>query len=62
MFRDLGSKRKAVMHVSIEVDPTLAGDAQATIAQAMHLHEAIARRNLLVKSRPRMPARRRSRR
>jgi transaldolase len=50
------------MHVSIEVDPTLAGDAQATIAQAMHLHEAIARRNLLVKSRPRMPARRRSRR
>jgi transaldolase len=36
-------------YVSIEVDPTLADDTAATIAQAMHFHEAIARPNLLVK-------------
>jgi transaldolase len=36
-------------YVSIEVEPTLAGDTQATIAQATHFHEAIARPNLLVK-------------
>jgi transaldolase len=36
-------------YVSIEVDPTLAGDTAATIAQATHFHEAIARPNLLVK-------------
>jgi transaldolase len=36
-------------YVSIEVDPNLAGDTAATIAQATHLHEAIARPNLLVK-------------
>jgi transaldolase len=36
-------------YVSIEVDPNLAGDTEATIAQATHFHEAIARPNLLVK-------------
>jgi transaldolase len=36
-------------YVSIEVDPNLADDTDATIAQATHLHEAIARPNLLVK-------------
>ena len=36
-------------YVSIEVDPNLAGDTAATIAQATHFHEAIARPNLLVK-------------
>jgi transaldolase len=36
-------------YVSIEVDPTLADDTAATIAQAMHFHDAIARPNLLVK-------------
>lgn len=36
-------------YVSIEVDPNLAGDTTATIAQATHFHEAIARPNLLVK-------------
>ena len=36
-------------YVSIEVDPNLADDTQATIVQATHFHEAIARPNLLVK-------------
>jgi transaldolase len=36
-------------YVSIEVEPTLANDTQATIAQATHFHDAIARPNLLVK-------------
>jgi transaldolase len=36
-------------YVSIEVDPHLAGDTEATIAQATSFHEAIARPNLLVK-------------
>jgi transaldolase len=36
-------------YVSIEVEPTLAGDTEATIDQATHFHEAIARPNLLVK-------------
>jgi transaldolase len=36
-------------YVSIEVDPILADDTAATIAQATHFHEAIARPNLLVK-------------
>jgi transaldolase len=36
-------------YVSIEVDPNLAGDMAATIAQATHFHKAIARPNLLVK-------------
>jgi transaldolase len=36
-------------YVSIEVDPNLADDTAATIAQATHFHEAIARPNLLVK-------------
>jgi transaldolase len=36
-------------YVSIEVEPTLAGDTKATIAQATYFHEAIARPNLLVK-------------
>jgi transaldolase len=36
-------------YVSIEVDPNLADDTDATIAQATHFHDAIARRNLLVK-------------
>jgi transaldolase len=36
-------------YVSIEVEPTLADDSEATIAQATSFHEAIARSNLLVK-------------
>jgi transaldolase len=36
-------------YVSIEVDPHLAGDTEATIAEATQFHEAIARLNLLVK-------------
>jgi transaldolase len=36
-------------YVSIEVDPKLAGDTKATIAQATHFHESIARPNLMVK-------------
>jgi transaldolase len=36
-------------YVSIEVDPNLAYDTGATIEQATHFHEAIARPNLLVK-------------
>ena len=36
-------------YVSIEVDPHLAGDTEATIAEATRFHEAIARPNLLVK-------------
>ena len=36
-------------YVSIEVDPHLAYDKQATIAEATLLHEAIAKPNLLVK-------------
>jgi transaldolase len=36
-------------YVSIEVDPHFADDTGATMAQATHLHEAIARPNLLVK-------------
>jgi transaldolase len=36
-------------YVSIEVEPTLAADTKATIEQAIHFHEAIARPNLLVK-------------
>jgi transaldolase len=36
-------------YVSIEVDPNLADDAQATIDEASLLHEAIAKQNLLVK-------------
>jgi transaldolase len=36
-------------YVSIEVDPNLTADTGATIAQATHFHEAIARPNLLVK-------------
>jgi transaldolase len=36
-------------YVSIEVDPSLADDTAATIAQATRFHEAIARPNLLVK-------------
>jgi transaldolase len=36
-------------YVSIEVNPNLADDTEATIAQATHFHEAIARPNLLVK-------------
>ena len=36
-------------YVSIEVDPSLAHDTPATIAQAMHFHEAIASPNLIVK-------------
>jgi transaldolase len=41
--------RAADGYVSIEVDPNLAEDTEATIAQATHFHEAIARPNLLVK-------------
>jgi transaldolase len=36
-------------YVSIEVDPNLADDTAATIAQATHFHQAIDRPNLLVK-------------
>jgi transaldolase len=36
-------------YVSIEVDPALAADTDGSIAQAIHFHETIARRNLLVK-------------
>jgi transaldolase len=36
-------------YVSIEVDPSLADDTAAAIAQATHFHEAIARPNLMVK-------------
>jgi transaldolase len=36
-------------YVSIEVDPNFADDSAATIAQAMHFHDAIDRTNLLVK-------------
>jgi transaldolase len=36
-------------YVSIEVDPNFAYDTTATITQATHFHEAIARPNLLVK-------------
>ena len=36
-------------YVSIEVDPNLADDAQATSGEAILLHEAIAKPNLLVK-------------
>src|SRR5829696_719784 len=36
-------------YVSIEVDPNLADGTAATIAQAMHFHQAIDRPNLLVK-------------
>ena len=36
-------------YVSIEVEPTLAADTEATIAQATRFHEAISRPNLLVK-------------
>ena len=36
-------------YVSIEVDPTLADNTAATIEQATHFHEAIARPNLMVK-------------
>jgi transaldolase len=36
-------------YVSIEVDPNLAHDTEATISQATHFHDAIARPNLLVK-------------
>jgi transaldolase len=36
-------------YVSIEVDPHLADDTQATINEATLLHDAIAKRNLLVK-------------
>ena len=36
-------------YVSIEVDPSLADDTVATIAQATHFHTTIARPNLMVK-------------
>jgi transaldolase len=36
-------------YVSIEVDPNLADDTAATIEQATHFHELVARPNLLVK-------------
>jgi transaldolase len=36
-------------YVSIEVDPHFADDNEATIAQATHFHEAVARPNVLVK-------------
>ena len=36
-------------YVSMEVDPTLAHDAEGTLAEALRLHEWIDRRNLFVK-------------
>jgi transaldolase len=36
-------------YVSLEVDPTLAYDREATFEQAMHLHEVVDKRNLFVK-------------
>jgi transaldolase len=36
-------------YVSIEVDPNLAGDTEATIDEAQHLHETIDKPNLFVK-------------
>ena len=36
-------------YVSLEVDPTLAYDREATFEQAMHLHDVVDRRNLFVK-------------
>jgi transaldolase len=36
-------------YVSLEVDPTLAADREATLAEAMHLHEAVDKANLFVK-------------
>ncbi len=44
-----GRTRGGDGYVSIEVDPSLAADTAATIAQATHFHEAIARPNLMVK-------------
>jgi len=44
---DEGSGRDG--YVSLEVDPTLAYDREATFEQAMHLHEVVDRRNLFVK-------------
>ena len=46
-FWDEGSGRDG--YVSLEVDPTLAYDREATFDQAMHLHEVVDRRNLFVK-------------
>ena len=36
-------------YVSLEVDPTLAYDREATFEQAMHLHDVVDKRNLFVK-------------
>ena len=36
-------------YVAIEVEPTLADETEATIAQATHSDDALARRNLMVK-------------
>jgi len=50
LLRPVWGRTEAVDgYVSIEVDPNLADDTEATIAQATHFHEAIARPNLLVK-------------
>jgi transaldolase len=46
-------------YVSIEVDPTLAYDTEATVAQAVRFHELLDRPNLFVKipaTRPGLPA------
>ena len=46
-------------YVSLEVDPTLAYDTEATIAEAVRLHELVDRPNLLVKipaTEPGLPA------
>jgi transaldolase len=42
-------ERRSDGYVSIEVDPNLADDTEATIDEATMLHEAVARPNLLVK-------------
>jgi hypothetical protein len=47
--RSGGGRQAKDGHVSIEVDPNLAGDSEATIAQATYFHETIARPNLMVK-------------
>ena len=55
----LGRGRRQDGYVSIEVDPTLAYDTEATIAEAVRFHELIDRPNLFVKipaTKPGLPA------
>ncbi len=45
VFRKTGNSG----YVSLEVSPALAHDADATVAAGLHLHNAVARENLLIK-------------